>query len=246
MIRDILIIAFLVAAAYGLYLWLTGQDPESRLAREAKRMRQQNRSSAPVIYLRSFGSERLQFSDVKAAIVGNTIPGTLCYWKNAGDTVTDFLSVMGPVRALARPDKAFQLRPSAPSRPETVAVDDEHWQEQILEWLPGAALVVVQLDVSTGLEWELRQLVRRVTPTRILLVLPPTQGEYDRIRTGTSSLFPIALPEELPASRMLTFRPDWQPWPLKAAAGGGFTVWQTLEPVFEQNGYQMPSWRQVG
>ncbi len=137
------------------------------------------------------------------------------------------------------------MRPWAPSRPELVAVDNDRWQQQILQWLPGAALIVVQLDVSTGLDWELQQLIRQVRPTRVLLVLPPTQAEYDRIREGMSRLFPKPLPVELPASRVITFRPDWQPWPLLAAEGGGYAIWKTLEPIFEQNGYESPPWRRI-
>jgi hypothetical protein len=243
-ITYVLIALFVPLAAYGLYLWVTGQDPQSRLDREVRRLKDKSRSAAPVIYLRSFESESLKFSDVAAAFAGKTIPGTMCYWKDAGNVVTDFLSVIGPVHALERPVKVVRLRGAAPSRPELVAVPDDRWQQTILEWLAGAALVVIQLDVSSGLKWEIERVAERVPAVRVVLVLPPTQAEYSRIREEVSALFPHSLPVELPPSRVLTFRADWQPLPLRAAEGLGST-WYALEPVFSQNGYEGPDLHKV-
>lgn len=243
---DILTIGFLIFAAYGVYLMVTGQDPESQLAHDVARLQQKNKTKLPIIYLRSFDSEKLHFSDIKAAFNGNLLPGTGAYWKDVGDVVTGFFSVIGPVYAIDRPEKTFRLRPYATTRPELISVDNDHWQSQILEWLPKARLVIIQLDASAGLEWEISQVVQRVLPTKVLLVLPPTQAEYEKIRQGTSHLFLKSLPAKLVSSRVLTFRPNWQPWPLEmSAAGGDFSLWQTLEPVFDQNGYEKPAWRRI-
>lgn len=173
------------------------------------------------------------------------IPGTMAYWKDVGDIITGNLSVIGPVYALDRPEKTFRLRPGAMTRPELINVDNDHWQSQILKWLPKARLVVIQLDVSTGLEWEIAQVVQRILPTKILLVLPPTQAEYEKLRQGTSHLFPTPLPVKLASSRVITFRPNWQPLPLEMSEGGEFAIWKTLEPIFDQNGYEKPAWRRI-
>lgn len=243
--KAILIIGFLVFAAYGLYLWLSGKDPESVLDREIDRLKEENKDKAPIVYLRAFASESIQVSDIKGAVVGKTIPGTGAYYKDVGDTVTDCLKVIGPTVALARPDSTWRLRPWAPSRPELMSVDNNQWQQQILQWLQETALIVVQLDVSAGLGWELEQVVRKVRPIKVLLVLPSTQADYDQVREWANSFFPIPFPVELPTSRLMTFRPGWQPWPLPAAAGGGQIIWQILEPVFEQNGFKSPPWRRI-
>jgi hypothetical protein len=162
-----------------------------------------------------------------------------------GDQVTGFLKVIGPAKELARPEGAHGLRPWSPSRPAQVHADNDHWQQCILEWLPAAALVVVQLDMSPGLGWELQQLARGVPPIKILLVLPPTQAGYAKVREWGGSYLPKPLPEKLPDSRLMTFRPDWTPLPLEARTGGGYCFWFTLEPVFDQNGFEAPPFRRV-
>ena len=246
MLMDILIVGFWLFAAYGIYLMITGQDPESQLAHDVARLKQKNKTKLPIIYLRSFDSEKLHFSDIKGAFNGNVLPGTGDYWKDVGDIVTGYLSVIGPVYALDRPEKTFRLRSAAITRPELFSADNDHWQKQILEWLSKAKLVVVQLDATSGLEWEITQVVQRISPTKVLLVLPPTQVEYEKIWQGTSHLFPNPLPVKLVSTRVLTFWPDWQPRPLEmTAAGGDFSLWQTLEPVFDQNGYEKPAWRRI-
>jgi hypothetical protein len=241
----ILIAAFLLLALYGLYLLVTGKDPEQILRREVKRLEEQNKGSAPVVYLRSCAGERLGASDVKAAFSGKTIPGTAACWKDTGDLVTSYLKVIGPPKELARPQGGSPLRPWSPSRPSRESVDDDQWQRRVLEWLATAALVVVQLDVSPGLGWELGQLVERVLPVKVLLVLPPVQSEYEEVRKWAGNYFPKPLPGKLPASRLMTFRPDWHPWPLEAQTGGASSFWSALEPVFEQNCFAAPPWRQI-
>lgn len=236
---DILIIAFCTfVLPSGLYFWLTGTDPQSQLKREIDFLVEKNSNKAPVLYLRSFASETIKMSDIKTGFFGRTIPGTPATWKAVGNTVTSFLEVIGPVKAFAPPTTSWGIR-RWEWRPKYVAVANDQWKQQILEWLPKAALVVVQMDASPGLTWELQQLTSHVHPTKLLLVLPSIQGEYDSIRAEAHSFFPKSLPTELPASRLMTFRPDWEPWPL-IAGEGICAAWLTLEPIFKQNGYQSP------
>ena len=110
--------------------------------------------------------------------------------------------------------------------------------------LPRAALVVVQLDASPGLAWEMEQLVHRVSPTRILLVLPSTEADYGRLLASTAGWFPRPLPRRLPDSRLMAFRANWEPLALEAKGAPG-SVWHTLEPVFQRNGYEAPDWRRA-
>lgn len=240
-LQTILILGFFALVIYGIYVKLTGQDPGAQMGREINRLREANKHKPPIVYLRSFASDTLQLSDIKNAFVGKTLAGTMAYWKDAGHMVTDLLTVIAPMKELTAPETSWRLKPWAPSRPESVAVGNDVWQRQILGWLVEAPLVVIQLDISAGLAWELEQVVRLVSPTKVLLVLPPTQGEYDEIRAGVEGFFP--LPSTLPDSRLLTFNSKWQPCPLPVPGQVG--TWQTLELVFEQNGYESPPWRRI-
>jgi hypothetical protein len=237
---EIITVICLIVAIYLIYIWLSGKDPESILRREINRLREVNKSARFILYLRSFASETLKFSDIKYSFYGNTIPGTSCYWKNVGDTVTDFLRVIGDVVALERPEHTLGIKPWAPSHPKQVSVENDQWQRKIVELIPKAALVVVQVDLSAGLVWEMQQLTHLLSPSKILFVLPPSQAEYDEIREGISGIFLESLPVQLPLSRLLTFRPDWHPLPLIFEEGSIYNMWRSLEPVFQQNGYESP------
>ncbi len=245
MLMNIFIAGFLLLAAYGLYVIVTGQDPNANLLKDVERLKKKNKSKAAIIYLRSFDAEKIHLSDIPAGWNGKTIPGTMAFHKDVGNIVTDYLSVIGPVHALDRPDKTFRLRPAAANRPELFHVDNDRWQGKILKWLAKAALVVIQLDDSPGLEWEIMQVVKRLPSTKVLLVLPPRQADYEKLRKRTARLFPSPLPVELAASRLLTFKPDWCPWPLETNQGGEFAMWKTLEPIFDQNGFEPPAWRRI-
>jgi hypothetical protein len=235
---DLFIVAFIIFAAWGLYLLVTGQGPDQILGREVRRLQQQNRTRAPVVYLRSFEAEKLTLADIKAAFVGKVIPGTMGYWHNVGHFVTDFLSVVGPACELEPPAGRHLVRGWAPSRPHAVRVADDQWQQHVRGLLTGAALVVVQIDRSPGLDWELRQVVRTVPPIKVLLVLPPTKAVYEEARKWARNFFPVAFPDAIPESRLMTFKPGWQPMPLAST-----DIWLSLKPVFDQNGFEWP--RQV-
>jgi len=202
----------------------------------------QSKDKAPVVYLRSFSGQGLHFSDIKAAFVGKALPGSDVYWKDAGHYVANFLRGIGPVRELAPPPGKSRFQPWSPSRPEQERIANELWQETILKWLPRAAVVVVQLDPSPGLKWEVTQFVRLVAPAKVLLVLPPTQGDYEALVSSTSGWFPQPFPRLLPDSRLMTFRSEWQPSILERRESPGY-MWHTLEPFFEQNGFEPPDWR---
>lgn len=226
--------------AYWLYLRVTGKDPQQVLQRHIDRLIEANKDKAPVVYLRSFAAEgETLFDRLQYGFTAKNVHGLPAYHHNVGHAVTDVLRVIGPPVELSRKAARKAAEPFVgyrrASAPKQVSVDDRDWQQTILAWLPGAALVVVQLDVSAGLGWELEQLVRKVRPTRILLVLPPTQHEYGQARDWAGRFFPAAFPAHLPLTRLMTFRPDWQPLPIEP-----LSFWIALRPLFQQNGYEAP------
>ena len=201
----------------------------------------QNKDKAPVVYLRSFLGQGFHFSDIKSAFVGKTLPGSDVHWKDAGHYVANYLQVFGPVRELAPPPGRARFQPWSPSRPLQERIADERWQQTILEWLPRAAAVLLQLDPSPGLQWEIAQLVRSVSPRKVLMLLPPTQGDYAAIVSATKGWFPRPLPGSLPDSRLMTFTRNWEPSVLERKESPGY-MWHTLEPFLEQNGIEV-DWR---
>lgn len=241
----VLVVGFGAFALYGLYLMIMGQAPDQILDRDIRRLIARNKGKAPIVYLRSFAAEKFHVSDLsKAPFTGKTVPSTMAYTKNVGDVVTSMLRVIGPPIQLAAPEASFRFRGWAPSRPQEERVGNDAWQQKVLDWFSQASLVVVQLDASPGLMWELAELVRRVPPTKVLLVLPAIQSEYAELRASTAGRFPRPLPPALPNSRLMAFRPDWEPWPL-AAWNGAEGFWRAVEPVFDQNQFEAPAWRRA-
>lgn len=202
---------------------------------------EQSKEKAPVVYLRSFLGQGFHLSDFKSVFEGKTLPGSGVHWKDAGHYVGTFLGAFGPVRELAPPPGKARFQPWSPSRPQQERIADEHWRQTILEWLPRASAVLLQLDPSPGLQWEIAQLVRLVSPTKVLMVLPSTEGDYAALVSSTKGWFPRALPGRLPDSRLVTFAIDWEPSALERKESPGY-MWHTLEPFFEQNQIEV-DWR---
>jgi hypothetical protein len=243
MLEFLLLLGFALLIIYGIYRGATDKSNKPDMEAALTRMKAASQHRSPILYLYSFSSSSLQVADIKHAFAGKGVAGTEAHWKDAGHMITNFLTVIAPTEELPSPDDTWRLRPWAPGRPEQVKVGDD-WQQDVLRKLPTATLVVIQLDLTEGLLWELQQVVRTVTPTKVLLVLPPTQSEYDTMRKALNPIFPLPLPAELPETRLVTFNPQWQPCILPLAPGGGAGMWQTLELVFLQNGFEMPPWRE--
>lgn len=208
---------------------------------------ERNKDGPPVVFLRSFETENIsRFGEFDAAFFGRGMPGLMSQWRrDAGDDLVDALSVIGPPIAIGQPGKTQEhgkTRSGRKGASRTYA-DDSKWQDLILHWLPGAALVVIQLGNTPGLLWELAQVVKHVPPTKILLLLPPFQGEYDDARRMAEPYFPKGLPKKLSRSRLVTFDADWAPIRLRPRDDN---LWRTLKPIFDNNGYELPaSWAWV-
>lgn len=212
-----------------------------------KQQIERNQSGPPVVFLRSFETENIpRFGEFDAAFFGRGIPGLMSQWRSdAGDDLVDALSVIGRPIAIGQPGdtRAHGKTRSGRKGATRTYAGDRQWQKLILHWLPGAALVVAQLGNTPGFLWEVKQVVNHVPPTRILLVLPPFQGEYDKARRLAGPYFPKGLPEKLSRSRLVTFDTDWTPISLQPKDDN---LWRTLKPVFDNNGYELPaSWAWV-
>jgi hypothetical protein len=114
---------------------------------------------------------------------------------------------------------------------------DEDWQDAIKRWLSECAAVVIEAGTSGGLNWEIIQVVNKVNPTKVVLLLPLTNAEYRVFLNAVTRLFPKPLPDTLPPSRLLTFSKDWTPLTLQ-----GSSLRETIKPFFDQNGFDFDWW----
>jgi hypothetical protein len=91
--------------------------------------------------------------------------------------------------------------------------------------------VVLEAGDSSGLGWEIEQIVLLVPPQRLLLICPFYDAEYQSFLRAHSRHFPLGLPKTRPRSRLLIFNDNWRPRELNNV---GFNASTTLAPYFAQ------------
>ena len=115
-------------------------------------------------------------------------------------------------------------------------VADADWQPKVLEWLKKARLVVVQAGVTPGLRWEIGQMVKRLSPAKLLVILPDTDAQYRQFKAWADAVLPRALPDK-PKARLLMFGDDWTPTTLPDRGG----LLATLQPFLKRNAITLQS-----
>lgn len=141
----------------------------------------------PVIYLRSF------LADTQAArsAEGNRFFGSaqaLFDTKTTEERLVEALSVIGPVVAIGKPGEKLPALGAA-----RMYVDDEHWQSTVHRLMDRSALVALRLGDTPGFWWELEHSIS-LAPTKLILIVPFNEAEYESFRERTSKHFPHPLP----------------------------------------------------
>ena len=168
----------------------------------------------PIIYLRSFASDR-----------GFATPSGLELQMRFG------LSSLGPTVALGRPGDRLPII----GVPRLYTSDDD-WQSQVSEWLEQAALVVILAGLTEGLDWELREVGRVVSPQRIVVIPTHSQDEW----TGFMERFPMPLLQVRDDDCLFYFRPSGEPVRIGHPRPRGEKAWyechEVWTPILEQLG----------
>jgi hypothetical protein len=127
---------------------------------------------------------------------------------------------------------------------------DEDWQGKVEEAIRNARLVVIRTGMSQGLFWELDQVVRLLTPDRLLIVVDDKAEMHaflDQIRTVHTHVrkdVPLRGKPIGSVRGLLAFDRRWQVLALKmrrstfskrqAQSMVGPRFQRTLKPVFQQ------------
>jgi hypothetical protein len=188
---------------------------------------------APVVYLRSFKDEEIESSVLhrfkKLASPDKTwLAATV---PNNGvqeqDALGHVFRKIGPYIALGRPgEKIPELGSSK------LYASNGEWQDRIREFFNNSRLVVFRAGITDSLKWELAEIVRAVTPEKVLMILPVTEGDYQSFVRWANSVMPKPLPKDFPSTRLVKFDDAWTPCYLPP----GRTLTESLAPFFEENG----------
>lgn len=196
----------------------------------------------PVVYLRSFADDELLEN---ANVVRGFIQLT-----TEEEQYARVLNRIGPFIAIGDP------REGLPDLGATrIYVGDGDWRQRVEALLDRARLVVLRLSATEGLLWELRTVIARNDPGKLLVLVPGPPEQYPMLRQLANDWLPEPLPPTLPRGKsfarlstvvaLVRFRRDWQPefLPirvnyLRASLYAPLSphLHLTLRPVFEQLG----------
>jgi hypothetical protein len=173
----------------------------------------------PVVLLRSFADDETVYKP-NFLRTGYRQHATFSSWMwgftldTYEERMAHALRPLGPVVAIG--DPTDRLSPLGADR---LYVGDEPWQEEVLQLIRRAGVVVLQVADTPSLVWECEQVLREVEPSRLLLAIPvdsregmrPLTRRYDAFRAATADLFPHPLPESIGNAQFISFDDEWRP-----------------------------------
>ncbi len=189
---------------------------------------------SPILYLRSFGDEVLDqsFWAILKGAFGRRVAMETGGWGPTEQYMfAKELKKVGPYIAVGRPGEKLPEIGAA-----RLYISDSEWHEKVLALIKRARLVVVRAGRSSGLVWEIEQLVTHLNPQQILVILPVAKKDYEPFRNWAVAVLPGGLPEKAPAERLLTFGNNWKPILLNDIG----TIARTLLPFFKANNINLP------
>lgn len=127
----------------------------------------------------------------------------------------------GPVIAIGHPGD--ELVPLGAAR---LYVRGKNWQKEVARLMQESQLVVIQIDATEGLLWEIRTAIENLPPEQLLLLMPAKQRQevYETFRAVVSDFFPRPLPQAADQAVAIAFGPKWGPLVIK-----GITGWKRLK-----------------
>jgi len=180
----------------------------------------------PIVYLRSFADESddYRLASFLRGAFGLRISADIPPWASQEQLLlAKYLSKIGPYVAIGRPGE-----PLPELGAHRIYVGGE-WEERILTLLRRARFVVIRAGSTSGLHWELGQIMAALEPSRVLMILPVSRRDYLRFRKSAPG--PLQrLPERQPIERLVVFEDDWSPLLLPDRK----SIDDTLEPFLQR------------
>jgi hypothetical protein len=127
----------------------------------------------PVLYLRSFRNDALPAEAGNEGITRFFDP-----YRESGrleELVVSRATAVGPVVAIGDPKTPIQLTGAA-----RLWAADADWQDVVTALIAEAAAIVVVMDFTENLRWEIETLVRRAGLDRTIFVFPPPARQEGR------------------------------------------------------------------
>lgn len=147
-----------------------------------------------IVYLRSFDDEQSILKRYRRA------------WPTEEEQVTAAFEPYGPLIAIHNP--ATELPAPGAAR---LSASNDTWKDEVRKRVDEAAFVIVRLGDSPGVLWELNLVIRRLPPSRVLLLSALTANAHTRASAILEEEFGIRLPRHTKQLSAITFDSDWRP-----------------------------------
>jgi hypothetical protein len=190
-------------------------------------------SNPPVLFLRPFRDDRGKVDD------WHWVP-----WRpvdaprNIAEVLLDTAGCWGPVVGIGRPEDEFE-----PSGPYSIYVADADWRGVVSEITARALAVVILMDESAGLDWEIDHLLERGYLSKSIFLFRPRATREEAMRLV--GRFGLALPE-LRGKAPIALIPDEHGWTLWTSRAHDVSVVYValMQWLLLRFGYPETVWRQ--
>lgn len=136
----------------------------------ARRIWDSESSAAPILFLRSFKDDRLDFRRPWHDLVGRWLD-LWSFRRNADEVLIDEFAQYGPVIALGRPGE-----PAPPFGAQRRYTTDAEWQDVIADAARRARAIVVAAGDTAGLDWEYELIAREGLLDKTIILIPPARA----------------------------------------------------------------------
>lgn len=178
----------------------------------------------PIVYLRSFildGSSDLINQNIDIISSGLMVFGLSPDYKSFEEKIACTLKEFGPFVAIGNPEE--HLPELGANR---IYASDEEWQDEILRLSKKAQIIILGAGITKGFIWELEQVIKSCSPSRVLLFLPfnffsgkkkrdSKSKAYNEFCKLANSILPHPLPKYHNYSTFMRFDTNWKPIPIK-------------------------------
>lgn len=163
----------------------------------------------PVLYLRSFNDDEVTGRSPQLAGV------PFQSFTTEEELLARGFKAIGPLVAIGIPSDELPKLGAA-----RIKVHDSEWRDRVLELMEQARLVVLRVGDTEGLRWELGMANWKLTPERLLLLVPGSRESYQRFREHANLRMRKPLPEypskvkyleHASVVALIRFEQDWNP-----------------------------------
>uniref|UniRef100_B3EJX4 Uncharacterized protein n=1 Tax=Chlorobium phaeobacteroides (strain BS1) TaxID=331678 RepID=B3EJX4_CHLPB len=156
----------------------------------------------PILYLRSFEDEDKEMTlgrAIRQSIFGGVVGGGQApYWFEQED-ISVYMNWVGPYITIARPGERKIVGAARKT------VNEDQWKAVVSDFIHRTSFIILRAAVSSGLRWEIEEIVKRFDPTRLLVITATISADYRSFCQKVSSVLPEPLPHKIPSIRLVAF-----------------------------------------